>query len=82
MGDGWVEQADCRDTPEPERFYPSHVREERATAAGLCGLCPVRAECLMWALGHWEVGKWGVWGGTSSTERRHLRAQWLARQAA
>lgn len=35
--------------------------------------CPVRAECLEYALAN--VEKYGVWGGMSERERRRLRVQ-------
>ncbi len=42
-----------------------------AIAKGQCFGCPVRAECLEYALEHNEV--FGVWGGTDPEERKQLR---------
>lgn len=45
-------------------------RRERL-AKSVCELCPVRWDCLSHAL---TVGeRYGIWGGTSETERRHWR---------
>ena len=40
-------------------------------ARATCLSCPVRPECLEYALTHPEVD--GVWGGTSRQERRRIR---------
>ncbi len=52
-------------------MFPETNREQRE-AAQLCLLaCPVREECLSYALRADE--RWGVWGGTTETEREKLR---------
>ncbi len=43
-----------------------------ARAKAVCAGCPVRAECLEFALANDE--RWGVWGGTSERQRRAMRA--------
>ena len=48
----------------PER----ETRESRAKA--ICARCPVRSECLDWALATREPH--GVWGGYSESERKQL----------
>jgi WhiB family redox-sensing transcriptional regulator len=67
----WVVQASCLGC-DPELFYPGRgesCREAKAVCAG----CPVRVECLEYAL---ETGeKLGIWGGASERERRRLRAR-------
>ncbi|TMR13807.1 WhiB family transcriptional regulator [Nonomuraea turkmeniaca] len=40
-------------------------------AKAICAGCPVRGDCLRWALEHGE--RWGIWGGLNPRERRHLR---------
>lgn len=73
MGD-WVEQAACAGV-DPDLFFPDRGAS-RAAARRVCAGCPVRAECLEYAL---EAGeKFGVWGGTSEKERRAMRRQRLA----
>ncbi len=42
-----------------------------AIAKAQCFGCPVRAECLAYALDQNEV--FGVWGGTDPDERKQLR---------
>lgn len=43
---------------------------ESTRARQLCKECPVRAECLRWALDHDEPR--GVWGGLTAAERWKL----------
>lgn len=62
----WVVFGACRDA-DPDLFFPS-TREEEATALALCASCPVRAECLDYAI---EAGeRFGVWGGLTEKQRR------------
>jgi WhiB family redox-sensing transcriptional regulator len=42
-------------------------------AKRVCRSCPVRAECLEYALGHDE--RFGIWGGFSERERRRLKRE-------
>jgi WhiB family redox-sensing transcriptional regulator len=59
--------AACRDV-DAELFFPAGDRELPAGAATVCGRCPIRAECLEYAMG--DLTLTGVWGGTSYAERR------------
>jgi WhiB family redox-sensing transcriptional regulator len=64
----------CRDE-DPELFFPVGTSgpavNQAAQAKKVCGRCPVRKECLNWAL---ETGQDdGIWGGMSEDERRALR---------
>lgn len=64
-----ADQAVCGQV-DPELFFPEKggsVREPKL----LCAVCPVRQECLDWALAN-DV-RHGVWGGLSERERRRLR---------
>ncbi len=74
----WVEHAACS-TTSPDLFFPERgasTREAKAVCAG----CPVRVDCLEYAL---EAGeKFGVWGGKSEKERRTLRRHRLAERRA
>ena len=45
--------------------------EPTAEAVSLCGGCPVRAECLAYALADPTLE--GTWAGTSKRERRAMR---------
>ena len=61
--------ASCRGM-DPDLFFPSSSGEVKAAKA-VCAACPVRAECLEYALANAE--RLGVWGGTSERERGRLR---------
>ena len=72
----WQHQALCRASDSDVFFAPAHFehkpeREAReAKAKALCARCPVRLECLDWALTTREP--YGVWGGYSESERRQI----------
>lgn len=63
----WVIQARCAGS-DPEVF--SRVRHE-ATAKRICWGCPVRVECLDYALERPDLK--GVWGAKNPADRRWLR---------
>jgi WhiB family redox-sensing transcriptional regulator len=65
----WVEDAICPQT-DPEMFFPSRGGPTK-DAKRVCGMCPVRAQCLEWALEDPDLD--GIWGGTSYRERQALR---------
>ena len=70
--DDWIEQAACRAYP-AEWWFPERgdmVALNRAKT--ICKSCPVQAECLAYALSF--DTRDGVWGATSETQRRRLRA--------
>lgn len=70
---GWGDLAACKDE-EPELFFPiSDVgpgARQTAQAKAVCARCPVRAECLAYALDNGLDH--GVFGGTTATEREKL----------
>lgn len=66
----FVEFGSCR-RDNPATFYPTRG-EQIITARAICARCPVRPECLAWALAHEIIG---VWGGTSARQRHALRRQ-------
>ena len=65
----WQERARCRDH-DPEIFFPT-TEEEASLALSFCAVCPVREDCLSWAL--WQGERYGVWGGMTEEGRRLLR---------
>lgn len=71
----WRSRAACR-TAAPDLFFPE-TGENAAAAKAICAACPVRAECLAYAVsvpeGH------GVFGGLSEKERRGMRPAGLCR---
>jgi WhiB family redox-sensing transcriptional regulator len=62
----WTEQAACRGL-DPELFFPHGASQE---ARRVCARCPVRVDCLDYAVAHRE--RYGIWGGRSERERRRL----------
>jgi WhiB family redox-sensing transcriptional regulator len=75
----WRRDAHCRDT-DPDLFFPvgttGHALTQIARAKQVCGECPVRVECLEFALETNQDS--GIWGGTSEEERRVLRRRYVA----
>lgn len=73
---GWQWQAACRGEDTVLFFPPNHVepKEERLArerrAKAICAVCPVRMECLEYALRIREPH--GIWGGLNELERRHM----------
>lgn len=67
----WMLQASCRGV-NPDLFYPERG-ESTKEAKGVCAGCPVRLECLEYAIAHNE--RFGIWGGKSERERRAIRKQ-------
>jgi WhiB family redox-sensing transcriptional regulator len=64
----WMLQARCRDATSNQFFPSDGVGVERARR--VCADCPVKAECLEYALTY-RIDH-GVWGGCSERERRRL----------
>lgn len=69
----WRDDANCA-TVDPELFFPNgrggQIAQQTRQAKKVCRGCPVRVECLRWAV---ETGQTtGVWGGLSELERRPL----------
>ncbi|PZS27182.1 MAG: hypothetical protein DLM58_19165 [Pseudonocardiales bacterium] len=65
----WRVSAVCAQT-DPGLFYPDKGESARP-GKRVCTGCPVRAQCLQWALEHDE--RHGIWGGLSDRERRRLK---------
>lgn len=61
----WSVDALCTQT-DPELFFPT-LGQNTHTAKQVCAACPVRSECLEFALTH-RIDH-GVWGGMSRRER-------------
>lgn len=76
----WRHRARCKDA-DPDLFFAPDRRGEPAPvkafregqALALCALCPVRAQCLDWAL---DTGQgYGIWGGLGEEQLRLLRRE-------
>jgi len=71
----WQQEALCREYGNPADFFPGRG-EDLGPAKAICETCPVRAQCLAYALDEFEDRlDCGVWGGTSPGERKRLRRQ-------
>lgn len=75
---GWQKDARCRGADVNLFFGPTDFERKRdriareARAKAICAQCPVRRECLDYALAMREP--YGVWGGLNEHERRSLVA--------
>lgn len=80
MYEAWAAEALCAET-DPELFFPNKGQSPRR-AKEICGVdergnplpdgCPVRQQCLKYALTHPNPLA-GIWGGTTEDERKPLR---------
>lgn len=65
----WMAKAACT-VLTSELFFPDKGGTDTG-AKKICATCPVREECLMYALATGQ--KQGVWGGLSPLERGRMR---------
>ena len=76
----WRQDAACRDFP-TDLFFPighgPRAQAQASQAKMICNECPVRVECLDYALT--TNAQFGVFGGMSEDERRRVRRS-LSRQ--
>lgn len=70
----WQAEGLCAET-DPEQFFPEKGGSPRQAKA-VCGRCPVRDQCLEYALANNE--RFGIWGGLSERERHSLRRRLTA----
>jgi WhiB family transcriptional regulator, redox-sensing transcriptional regulator len=73
---GWQWRASCRGE-DANLFFPPNYPEEKeerlvreGKAKAICAACPVRMECLEYAVRTREPH--GIWGGLNELERRLL----------
>jgi WhiB family redox-sensing transcriptional regulator len=70
----WMERADCQNLP-TAMFFPQPGKGGAAdskTAIRICQGCPVREECLAYAMSFPDRSLPGIWGGTTERERSRL----------
>ena len=69
----WLDQASCRaDGIDPDEWFPISGDPKHSIAAvRICKTCPVRAECLAYAMRVKPTA--GIWAGISSHQVEHLR---------
>ncbi|MFM8798718.1 MAG: WhiB family transcriptional regulator [Fluviibacter sp.] len=74
--DEWKLEGICNQV-DPELFFPSRDEDgymgeyNPLVAKSICAGCPVRVQCLEYAIGNNE--QFGIWGGLSYKERLELR---------
>src|SRR5262245_60909731 len=79
----WMQRAKCGERlPSGRNRYPvewffQDVGAAATQAKAVCFQCPVRIDCLEWAVLYEEAH--GVWGGLSQNERRAL-IKWRKRE--
>jgi WhiB family redox-sensing transcriptional regulator len=70
----WWSHAACQYS-DPDLFFPiatsGPALEQVSGAKAVCARCPVRADCLRYALAAGPLQ--GIWGGLNEEERRLLR---------
>ena len=70
----WLERGACLEE-DPELFFPVGTTppavEQTRRAIAVCTTCPVRIDCLRWALDTSQDA--GVWGGLDEESRRDIR---------
>lgn len=71
----WMDEARCAEIG-TDLFFPEPGGDKGESAKSICRRCPVRAQCLQYAM-EWEDGSdrmsFGVYGGLTAKERRRLR---------
>ena len=71
--ESWQEEALCAQV-DPELFFADKGDWSKTVRAKIvCRKCPVREACLAYALEH--NMNHGVWGGTTSEQRKRLRSE-------
>ncbi len=73
----WMKQAACTDPSiDPDWFFPEVTNEkslEQKLALVICENCPVKIECLAYAMKNWPV--YGIWGGLKNIQLSYLAKQ-------
>lgn len=78
----WVKNAECA-SPEYASiadylFFTDELRGKEKAAAteearDICNDCPVRRECLKFAIQNPDLTEYGIWGGLTPSEIKRLR---------
>ena len=70
----WMKQGACTDpTIDPDWFFPdteNNRDQEIKTALNMCVQCPVRINCLQYAIDSWPVH--GIWGGLRNKQIKEI----------
>lgn len=75
----WRDDAACRNA-DPDLLFPvgttGDAIEDTEAAIALCRRCPVREQCLEYAMVTNQRD--GIWGAMSEEDRRRMRSAWVA----
>jgi WhiB family redox-sensing transcriptional regulator len=69
----WVDDAKCKGM-DVDLFFPAVGGGGVPDAVQVCNGCPVRVDCLDYALTHNIVE--GIWGGLTGRDRKAIRRKW------
>ena len=78
----WQKNAVCgtQENEHIRNFFFSSQPNEKYQAKNLCFSCPVRRDCIKWALETKQI--WGIWGGKDEGEiRRTLSVSWNGQES-
>lgn len=71
----WMDEGSCHGA-DPALFFPGRSEfpnQQYQAARMMCNGCPVRQECLDYAVAEGITQSWtGIWGGMSPKERRRI----------
>lgn len=81
-GASWATRAACRDMDTDLFFPPGPDSPPDPDAVAACASCPMRSQCLEFALSHPQMAKHGYWGGMTESERESERRRRRSRRAA
>ena len=70
MTGDWRDDALCAESLNDAAFFPE-MGASAKYAQRICAACPVRQQCLEYALDN-EI-PWGIWGGVTASDRRAMR---------
>jgi WhiB family transcriptional regulator, redox-sensing transcriptional regulator len=67
----WTKLALCAGHPDRGCWFPDDYSEmEVARAVAICRVCPVRVDCLTYAITTKQSD--GIWGGATPSQRRRM----------
>jgi WhiB family redox-sensing transcriptional regulator len=73
----WHEDAECAKPQNNDKInnFFANKPSQQWEAKKLCNECPVRKQCVQWALNNKQI--WGIWGGLTPEQiRRTLSVNW------
>lgn len=75
----WMKLGQCRDLATDVFFADACDAAATAKVAqAICSICPVKAECLDYAIRH--GCEYGIWGGVTAYARKDLRREFVKEQ--